>query len=111
MESQFEWNCHDEDLLMTSDLTRHTGKYSATANEYGARDKERMCEMKWNQRDTQVLRIKLNKRLLFALSGQAVRHKWNDQFNSTCYTCVSKLDATTNIQCSCCAHPDYNGEE
>ena len=106
MESQFEWNCHDEDLLMTSDLTRHTGKYSATANEYGARDKERMCEMKWNQRDTQVLRIKLNKRLLFALSSQADSHEWHGQFEITGYICVSKLDVTTNIPCLYCAHPD-----
>ena len=29
----------------------------------------------------------------------------------TGYTCVSKLDATKNSQCSYCAHPDYAGEE
>ena len=46
MESKFEWNYHDEDLPMTSDFTQHLGKYSATVNEYDAREKERTYEVK-----------------------------------------------------------------
>ena len=69
MESQLEWNYHDEDISMTSDLTQHLGKYGATAIESETRDKERMYEVKWNNRDRQVLRTKLNKRLIFSMSG------------------------------------------
>ena len=96
---------------MSSGVTQESVRYSATTNAYDTRDKVRTDDVKWNSRDRQVLKTKLNKRLLFALSGQAASHKWNEQFQITGYTCVSKLDATTNIQCSCCAHPDYNGEE
>ena len=70
MESQFKWNCHDEYIPMASNLTQHLGKYSATTNKYDARDKERVYEVKWNQRDRQVLRTKINNGLLFALSTQ-----------------------------------------
>ena len=67
--------------------------------------------MKWNQRDRQVLKKKLNKCLLFDLSGQAASHKWNEEFKITGYTCVSKIDATTSKQCSYRAHSDCAGEE
>ena len=88
MESQFKQNYHDEDHPTASDLTQHTSKYSATVNKYEARDKKRTYEVKWNQRDRQVLRTKLNKRLLFALSAQAASHEWNGKFQITGYTCV-----------------------
>ena len=111
MESLSEWNYHDEEILMSSDLTQKLGGYKATAIKSNARDKRRKCEVKCKQKDRQVLRTKLNKRLLFTVSSQAASHKWNGHFEITGYTCVSKLDATTNRQCLYCAHLDYNGEE
>ena len=69
MESHLEWNYRDEDIPMTSNFTQHLGKYGATAVESEIRDKERMYEVKWNNRDRQVLRTKLNKRLIFSMSG------------------------------------------
>ena len=46
MDSRLEWNYHDEDIPISSDLTQQLGKYSATANEYDTKDKDRIYEVK-----------------------------------------------------------------